>query len=443
MRNVGRFVVLGLFLTTLAQAQLNKQKQGDAVVAIVAANLIDGRSDQVQHNKLIVIKGNRITEVRDASGANGGNNAGWVVLPDTVTVMPGMIESHTHIFLQGEDPAKGGYDVNILKYPLAYRAARATVSARRLLEQGFTTARDVETEGAGYGDIGIRDAINDGWIPGPRLFVVTKALSTTGGYPLEGYAPELDLPKGAQIADGPVEFRKATREQLGNGADWIKVYMTHRSWVDKDGHLQSQPTLTLDEIKAVVDEAHGWGKKVACHAYNGIGMRRALDGGCDSIEHGLELTDADIAQMVKQGTWYCPTLTPYYYWWAPADTPEGKRDRARVAVHGPSFQKALKAGVKIVFGTDAGSFEWTDPNSPIANEFGRMVEFGMTPAQAIKSVTSMPAVMLNMESQIGVVAPGAFADIIAVQGDPLKDVKALKSVSFVVKDGKVFKNDVQ
>jgi imidazolonepropionase-like amidohydrolase len=443
MRNVGRFVVLGLFLTTLAQAQLNKQKQGDAVVAIVAANLIDGRSDQVQHNKLIVIKGNRITEVRDASGANSGNNAGWVVLPDTVTVMPGMIESHTHIFLQGEDPAKGGYDVNILKYPLAYRAARATVSARRLLEQGFTTARDVETEGAGYGDIGIRDAINDGWIPGPRLFVVTKALSTTGGYPLEGYAPELDLPKGAQIADGPVEFRKATREQLGNGADWIKVYMTHRSWVDKDGHLQSQPTLTLDEIKAVVDEAHGWGKKVACHAYNGIGMRRALDGGCDSIEHGLELTDADIAQMVKQGTWYCPTLTPYYYWWAPADTPEGKRDRARVAVHGPSFQKALKAGVKIVFGTDAGSFEWTDPNSPIANEFGRMVEFGMTPAQAIKSATSIPAVMLNMESQIGIVAPGAFADIIAVQGDPLKDVKALKSVSFVVKDGKVFKNDVQ
>lgn len=448
MRNVGRLVVLGLFLTILAQAQTNlakpgMAKPGDQVLAILAPNLIDGRSDQVQHNKLIVIQGNRIAEVREAPAGIAGNAAGWVILPDSVTVMPGMIESHTHIFLQGEDPAKGGYDVNILKYPLAYRAARATVSARRLLEQGFTTARDVETEGAGYGDVGIREAITEGWIPGPRLFVVTRALSTTGGYPLEGFAPELDLPKGAQLADGPVEFRKATREQLGNGADWIKVYMTHRSWVDRDGHLQSQPTLTLDEIKAVVDEAHGWGKKVACHAYNGIGMRRALDGGCDSIEHGLELTDADIAQMVKQGTWYCATLTPYFYWWAPADTPEGKRDRARVAVHGPSFRKALKAGVKIVFGTDAGSFEWTDPNSPIAAEFGRMVEFGMTPAQAIRSATSVPAVMLDMEGQIGVVAPGAFADIIAVEGDPLRDVNVLKNVGFVVKDGKVFKNEVR
>ncbi len=441
MRHAGRLAVVVFLFATLVQAQA--AKPADEVWAIRAATLLDGKSDQPQHDKAIIIRGNHVDAVIDAGALASRNILRVVSLPAGLTVMPGMIESHTHIFLQGEDPAKGGYDVNILKYPLAYRAARATVSARRLLEQGFTTARDVETEGAGYGDIGIRDAINDGWIPGPRLFVVTKALSTTGGYPLEGYAPELDMPKGAQLADGPVEFRKATREQLGNGADWIKVYMTHRSWVDKEGHLQSQPTLTLDEIKAVVDEAHGWGKKVACHAYNGIGMQRALDGGCDSIEHGLELTDANVAQMVRQGTWLCPTLMPYYYWWAPADTPEGKRDRARAAVHGPSFQKALKAGVKIVFGTDAGSFEWTDPNSPIAKEFGHMVEFGMTPAQAIKSATTMPAIMLGMEGQIGVVAPGAYADIIAVQGDPLKDVGALKNVSFVVKDGKVFKNDVR
>ncbi|HEY5162945.1 MAG TPA: amidohydrolase family protein [Terriglobales bacterium] len=445
MRNRWRVVILGLFLSIamFAQAQSNPAKPADEVWAIRAGTLVDGRSEQPLRDKAIIIRGNRIEAVIDADVLASRNIAHVVNFAASVTVMPGMIESHTHIFLQGEDPAKGGYDVNILKYPLAYRAARATVSARRLLEQGFTTTRDMETEGAGYGDIGIRDAINDGWIPGPRLFVVTKALSTTGGYPLEGFAPELDLPKGAQLADGPVEFRKATREQLGNGADWIKVYMTHRSWVDRDGHLQSQPTLTLDEIKAVVDEAHGWGKKVACHAYNGIGMRRALDGGCDSIEHGLELTDADIAQMVRQGTWYCATLTPYYYWNAPPDTPEGKRDRARVAVHGPSFQKALKAGVKIVFGTDAGSFEWTDPNSPIAAEFARMVEFGMTPMQAIRSATSMPAVMLDMEGQIGVVAPGAFADIIAVQGDPLRDVNVLKNVGFVVKDGKVFKNELR
>ena len=207
------------------------------------------------------------------------------------TVLPGLIDSHTHIFLQGEDPAHGGYDANILTAPLALRAARATVAARRALEQGFTTLRDVETEGAGYGDIGIKQAIEGGFIPGPRLLVATRAISTTGGYQLEGYAPELEMPKGAQIVDGPVEARKAAREQLDHGADWIKVYMTHRSWVGKNGELMAQPTLTVEELRAVVDETHGWGKKVACHAYTGIGLHRALDGGCDSIEHGLDLDD--------------------------------------------------------------------------------------------------------------------------------------------------------
>src|SRR5204862_6098665 len=221
----------------------------------------------------------------------------------------------------------------LLKYPVAYRAARATVSVRRALEQGFTTLRDLETEGAGYGDVGIKQAIEEGYIPGPRLFVSTRAISTTGGYPLEGYAPEIEVPKGVQIIDGPVQARKAAREQLDHGADWIKVYMTHRSWLGKNGELVSQPTLTIEELKAIVDEAHGWTKKVACHAYNGIGLQRALDGGCDSIEHGLEITDAQIAQMVKQGTWYCPTLAVYYTDWGPADTDAGQRARKRAAVH--------------------------------------------------------------------------------------------------------------
>ncbi len=412
------------------------------VIAIRAGALIDGRAGQPQSNQVIVIRGNRIETVSAAAAARIPEGARVIDL-SRATVLPGMIDSHTHIFLQGEDPAQGGYDVQILKYPLAYRAARATVAARRALEQGFTTIRDMETEGAGYGDVGIKMAVEEGRIPGPRMFVVTKALSTTGGYPLEGFAPELDLPRGAQIADGPVGFRKATREQLEHGADWIKVYMTHRSWVDEKNHLISQPTLTLEEIQAVVDEAHGWGRKVACHAYGGVGLRRALDGGCDSIEHGLDLDDAAVAQMVKQGTWYCPTLSPYYYWQAPADTPDGRRDRARVALHGPSFQKALKGGVKIVFGTDAGSFEWTDPKSPIAMEFGRMVELGMTPMAAIRSATSIPAVMLEMAGQIGVIAPGAYADVIAVAGDPLRDVKVLEKVGFVMKDGVVFRNDLK
>lgn len=428
------FLCMAAGVSVFAQ-QTNSSAQ--AITVIRAGTLIDGKASQPRHNQVIVIRGNHIESVSDAASAKVPAGANIIDL-SRATVLPGLIDSHTHIFLQGEDPAQGGYDANILNAPLALRAARATVAVRRALEQGFTTLRDVETEGAGYGDIGIKEAIEGGYIPGPRLFVATRAISTTGGYPLEGYAPELDMPKGAQIVDGPVEARKAAREQLDHGADWIKVYMTHRSWVGKNGELVSQPTLTVEELRAVVDETHGWGKKVACHVYGGIGLRRALDGGCDSIEHGLDLDDAAIAQMLKQGTWYVPTLSVYYLDWAPGDTPAGQRDRLRAAVHEPSFKKALQSGIRIVFGTDMGGIPWTEP---IAQEFSRMVEFGMTPMDAIQSATSRAAVMLDMEGKIGVVAPGAYADVIAVDGDPLRDIKVLESVQFVMKDGKVFRSN--
>lgn len=434
-----RYLLNLIVAATLVTSAVSQAPPSQGVVVIHAGFLIDGKSDQPRRDQIIVIRGNRIESVSDAASARIPAGAITIDLSHS-TVLPGLIDSHTHIFLQGEDPAQGGYDANILKYPLALRAARATVAARRALEQGFTTLRDVETEGAGYGDVGIKMAIEGGYIPGPRLLVATRAISTTGGYNLEGYAPELDMPKGAQIIDGPVEARKATREQLDHGADWIKVYMTHRSWVGKSGELVSQPTLTVEELKAIVDEAHGWGKKVACHAYNGIGLQRALDGGCDSIEHGLQITDAQIAQMVKQGTWYCPTLAVYYSDWAPADTPNGQRDRKRASDHGVSFNKALKAGVKIVFGTDMGGIPWTEA---IAQEFPRMIEFGMSPIEAIKSATSRAADMLDMTGQIGVVAPGAYADVIAVNGDPLRDVKVLGDVTFVMKDGGVFRNEAK
>ena len=419
-----------ILLSLLACATVEAQN----VTVIKAGTLIDGRAAQPRTNQVIVIRGNRIETVGGASTAiPAGAN---VIDLSNSTVMPGLIDTHTHIFLQGEDPAEGGYDAQLLKYPLEYRAARATVAVRRALEQGFTTLRDVETEGAGYGDVGIKMAIDEGRIPGPRLIVVSRGISTTGGYNLEGYAPEIEVPKGVQIVDGPVEARKAARQQLENGADWLKVYMTHRSWLDKNGNLVSQPTLTLEEIKAITDEAHGWKRKVACHAYGGEGLHRALDGGCDSIEHGLDLDDAAIAQMAKQGVWYVPTLSVYYDHNAPENTPAGKRDRKRVALHGPSFQKAMKAGVKIAYGTDAGGFSWNDPE---AQEFGRMVEFGMSPMDAIRSATSAAADMLDRGGEVGVIAPGAYADVIALNGDPLKDVNLLKSVSFVMKDGVVFK----
>jgi len=407
------------------------------LTVIRAGTLIDGASDTPAHNKLIFVRGQRIEKVADA-GTSIPAEAKVIDL-SAATVLPGLIDSHTHIFLWGEDPAKGGYDANILKAGIALRAARATVAVRRALEQGFTTLRDLETEGAGYGDVEIKEAIAEGTIPGPRLFVVTRAISTTGGYNLEGYAPELVMPKGVQIVDGPVEARKAAREQLDHGADWIKVYMTHRSWLDRQGNLVSQPTLTVEELRAIVDEAHGWQKKVACHAYNGIGMQRALDGGCDSIEHGLELTDANIAQMLRQGTWYCPTIAVYFGDWGPADTPGGQRDRKRAAVHEPSFKKALAAGVKVVYGTDMGGIPWDQPE---AVDFGYMVKYGMRPMDAIRSATSRAAEMLDMQGEIGVVAPGAYADVIAVAGDPLKDIAELEHVKFVMHDGSVFRNDM-
>jgi imidazolonepropionase-like amidohydrolase len=428
-------------LLILSSGSLREQTASPSVAALTvirAGTLIDGASDTPRKNQLIFVRGERIEKVTDGSGAIPPGAK--VIDLSGATVLPGLIDSHTHIFLWGEDPAKGGYDVNILKAGIALRAARATFATRRALEQGFTTLRDLETEGAGYGDVEIKQAIEEGTIPGPRLFCATRAISTTGGYNLEDYAPELDMPKGAQLVDGPVEARKAARQQLEHGADWIKVYMTHRSWVDKEGKLVSQPTLTVEELKAIVDETHGWGKKVACHAYNGIGLQRALDGGCDSIEHGLEITDAQISQMKQQGTWYCPTLAPYYGDWAAADTPGGKRDRARAAVHEISFRKAMQAHLKIVYGTDMGGIPWTEP---IAQEFGRMVSLGMTPMDAIQSATVRASEMLEMKGEIGVVAAGAYADIIAVSGDPLKDVNELEHVHFVMHNGAVFKDEMK
>lgn len=408
-----------------------------APIYIRAGVLIDGGGGPARREQVVVVRGERIESVLDASAAVVPAGASVVDL-SRATVLPGLIDAHTHVFLQGEDPAEGGYDAQLLRQGLAYRAARATVSVRRALEQGFTTIRDLGTEGAGYGDVGIRKAIEGGHIPGPRMFVATLAISTTGGYPLEDYAPELQLPKGVQIADGPVEARKAARDQLDRGADWIKVYMTHRSWLDAAGELVSQPTLSVEELRAIVDETHAARRKVACHAYGGEGLHRALEGGCDSIEHGLDLDDAALAQMVRQGTWYCPTLSVYHHEWAPEGTPAGMRDRKRAAVHDPSFRKALRAGVRIVFGTDVGGFPWSEP---MAQEFARMTSLGMSPGDAIRSATSTSAEMLGMAGRLGVVAPGAYADIVAVSGDPLADIDALSRVGFVMKGGAIFKND--
>ena len=423
-------VVFALCVSFLAMAE--------PPTVVMAARLIDGTGTNAQGPVAVEVVDGRIASV-NARARYTLPSGSRVIDLGAATLLPGLIDTHTHLFLQGEVPEEGGYDVQLLKHPQSFRAARAVVAARRALDQGFTTLRDLETEGAGYGDVGIKEAIEAGYIPGPRLYVATRSISTTGGYPLEGYAPEVSVPKGAQLIDGPIAARKAAREQLDNGADWIKVYMTHRSWLDRDGHLVTQPTLTLEELRAITDETHGWGRKVACHAYNGIGLQRALDGGCDTIEHGLEMTDAQIAQMKRQDLWYVPTLEVYYRDWDPADTPSGARDRKRAAVHEVTFRKALVAGVKIAFGTDMGGIPWSEP---IAVEFRREVALGMTPMQAIESATRHAADLLGRAGELGVVAPGALADLMAVEGDPLQDVAALERVVFVMKDGHVHRHEL-
>ena len=269
---MNRLFLFALGLLACAHASLAQETNHPAAntseartVVVRSQWLIDGNADKPRRNMDIVIRGNRIADVHPANSQPLPATTQLIDL-GAATVLPGLIDTHTHIFLQGEDPASGGYDVQLLKFPSSYRAARAVLSVRRALEQGFTSIRDMETEGAGYGDVGIKQAINEGLIPGPRMWVSTLSISSTGGYPLEGYAPEIAMPKGSQLIDGPVEARKAARQQLDNGADWIKVYMTHRSWLDAQGALVSQQTLTVDELKAIVDETHGWGKKVACHA---------------------------------------------------------------------------------------------------------------------------------------------------------------------------------
>ncbi|HEV8525509.1 MAG TPA: amidohydrolase family protein, partial [Terriglobales bacterium] len=245
-----RWLVLLCLITVAAHAQ--EKPPAEPVTVIRAGRLLDPASGEVRANQVIVVRGNRIAELLFEGAGRAipsGPNVKVIDL-SRATVLPGLIDTHTHIYLQGYYP--DDYDTQLLKHGMALRTARAVAAARRALEQGFTTIRDLETEGAGYGDVGVKQAIEKGYVPGPRMLVVTRAISITGGYPLHGYDPEIKVPKGVQIIDGPVEARKAAREQMDNGADWIKVYMTHRSWLDKQGNLVSQPTLTREEIDAII-----------------------------------------------------------------------------------------------------------------------------------------------------------------------------------------------
>ena len=350
------------------------------------------------------------------------------------TLMPGMIDVHTHVLLQG-DATSAEYDEQLLGESLPYRALRATRAMRIALEHGFTTLRDIGNEGAGFADVDLKRAVERGVIQGPRLFVATKALAPTGAYPIQTGAWELQLPRGVEMCDGPDGCRRAVRDQISRGADWIKVY-ADRSYYKTEGSFRSLPNFTVEELTAIVDQAHRTRVKVAAHSITPSGHAVALAAGVDSIEHGDVLDDATISAMVAKHTYWCPTLTVADYVAGPRSKTNPVWGELQQAAR-DSFKKALAAGVPIVMGTDAGGFPWDEINQ--AEELRRYVALGMTPWQALKTTTVTAAEMLGKAGSLGSVAPGAAADLVATKDDPLRDITATERVSFVMKGGVVVK----